>query len=253
MKHDREGKDMALLIPMDWDSEQLGLSCRRLECSSALPLQRDTLIAHIAAALASDPSADLVAAKIPTSINLPQTLKQVLPTWRVRHLGVEVVHLRVASLPDSKDNGDVIFYPGTADPSPFLALAWDMHFSRYHLDPKIGIERAVSLWKNSITDHCRGFAQETAVISLSGLPAGIATVHMDKTNVRLHIVGVLNWARGQGVGKRLLQGVIARYGRTHDIMVEAHEENIAATALYASAGCHPVARSDILHFWNTTR
>lgn len=244
---------MAFLIHMDWDSEQLGLSCRRLECSLALPLQRHALIADIADALASDLSADLVVAKIPKSIDLPRAVKQILPAWRVRHLGTEIVHLRVASPTDSPDNGEVIFYPGTADPSPFLDLAWDMQFSRYHLDPTIGIERAVSLWKNSITDHCRGFAQEAAIISLSGIPAGIATVHKDKTSVRLHIVGVLKWARGQGVGKRLLQGVIARYGSTHDIMVEAHENNIAASALYASVGCRPVAESDILHFWNTTR
>ncbi len=242
----------AYLAPLPWDSAHLGLPCARLDWSPPLPISPVALATEIAAALSAAAPAALVAAKLPAGRCEPRALQAALPKWRVKMLGVEVVHHRPAGVSDVVGGSDVTFYPGTADPAPFLPLAWDMRYSRYHLDPKIDTARAVSLWEASITDHCRGFAQEVAVIAQAGRPAGMATLHLDVASARLHIVGVLAWARGQGLGRRLLETIIVRHGHTRDLLVEAHADNRAAAALYATAGFRPASRCDVLHFWNTT-
>ncbi|MDR3044994.1 MAG: GNAT family N-acetyltransferase [Desulfovibrio sp.] len=265
----------AVLTPLPWDSAHLGLPCARLDWEApaqarpddALPNERlpDELLTATVAALRDAARTALVVGKLPAGLCEPSAMQAALPGWRVRMLGVEVVHHRpagasgvrgVRGVHDTRsgrgDRDDVTFYAGTADPTPFLPLAWDMLYSRYHLDPEISTTRAAALWEASITDHCRGFAQETAVGTLGGRPAGMATLHLDPETVRLHIVGVLAWARGQGVGRRLLEAVIARHGHQRALLVEAHAENRAAAALYGAVGCRPLRRYDVLHFRNLT-
>lgn len=267
----------AILTPLPWDSAQLGLPCARLDWDAPVeacphetwPDERladerlaDELLTAMATALHDAAHTALVVGKLPAGLCEPSAMQAVLPGWRVQMLGVEVVHHRPASASGVRgtrdarggrdDRDDVTFYAGTADPTPFLPLAWDMLYSRYHLDPEISTARAAALWEASITDHCQGFAQETAVATLGGRPAGMTTLHLDPETVRLHIVGVLAWARGQGVGRRLLEAVIARHGHQRALLVEAHAENRAATALYGAVGCRPLRRYDVLHFRNLT-
>lgn len=245
------------LAPLPWDSAQLGLPCASLR--GAWPTRPDAVTAAIVDALASvspDSASSphsaiaLVVAKPPADGGDKTALREALPAWKVTALGVEVLHARPPGDPATAGGDAVTFWSGDADPTPFLELAWDMHYSRYHLDAAIGSARAVALWRASIAEHCLGFAQEVAVARHHGQPAGLATVHLEADAVRLHIVGVLAWARGQGVGRRLLEAVIARHGRARTLLVEAHAENRAAAALYAAVGCRPASRCDVLHFWN---
>lgn len=240
----------ATLTLLPWDSEHLGLTCARL--AGTWPTQVNALTDAIVAALPPAAPATLVVAKLPADICDAGALQKALPAWRVKDLGVEVLHHRPSGAPKVSAVHDVDFFSGTADPAPFLELAWDMHFSRYHLDSAIGTAHAVSLWQASITEHCLGFAQEVAVAILQDRPAGLATLHLEDTVARLHIVGVLAWARGQGVGRSLLEAIIERHGRTRSLLVEAHAGNKAATALYCAVGCQPATRLRVVHFWKAT-
>lgn len=237
-----------VLTPLPWDSEKLGLPCASLR--GPWPTRREAVAAAVVEALSAAASAALVVAKAPADVCDPAALQAALPGWTVQALGVEVLHVRPAGEPTEAGADETTVFSGAADPTPFLELAWDMHYSRYHLDAAIGSARAVSLWRASITEHCLGFAQEVAVAKHNGRPAGLATLHLEAEAVRLHIVGVLAWARGQGVGRRLLEAVIARHGRTRTLLVEAHAGNRAAAALYGAVGCQPTSRHDVLHFWN---
>ncbi|BAH77530.1 GNAT family N-acetyltransferase [Solidesulfovibrio magneticus] len=237
-----------VLTPLSWDSEKLGLPCASLR--GPWPTRPEAMTAAVVEALSAAASAALVVAKTPVGICDPAALQGALPSWTVQALGVEVVHVRPPGEPTADSPDETTFFSNALDPTPFLELAWDMHFSRYHLDAAIGSARAVSLWRASITEHCLGFAQEVAVAKHHGRPAGLATLHLEAEAVRLHIVGVLAWARGQGVGRRLLEAVIARHGRARALLVEAHAGNRAAAALYGAVGCRPTSRHDVLHFWN---
>ena len=240
-----------VLAPLPWDSEKLGLPCASLR--GPWPTRRDAVTAAIVDALLPASPAALVVAKTPAGICDPATLQGALSAWKVNALGVEVLHARPPGEPTAARVDEVTFFSGNADPTPFLEMAWDMHYSRYHLEAAIGSARAASLWRASIAEHCLGFAQEVAVARHQGRPAGLVTLHLEADTVRLHIVGVLAWARGQGVGRRLLEAVIARHGRAMTLLVEAHAENRAAVALYGAVGCQPVSRHDVLHFWNKHR
>jgi len=243
---------MITFSPLPWDSHLLDLNCLRLETGPEHTENRNNLVRHLAEAFSQCICADLVVAKLPAGLCPPGTLETILPDWTVKRLGTEIVYEYSAIVPAEEYNPDIEFHKGTADPTHFLPLARDMHFSRYHRDPAIGSDKAITIWKQSITEHCQGFAQETAVISLNGRSAGIATINLAPGTARLHIVGVLEWARGRKLGKRLLRAVAARHGLTRSITVEAHAENKAATALYGSAGFTPQSYFEVLHFWKTT-
>lgn len=240
----------ATLTLLPWDTEHLGRPCARL--TGAWPTQVNALTDAIVATLPPAAPVDLVVAKLPADICDAGALQKALPAWRVKDLGVEVLHHRPSGEPVVSAVHGVDFFSGTADPKPFLELAWDMHFSRYHLDSAIGTAHAVALWQASITEHCLGFAQEVAVAMHRDRPAGLATLHLEGAVARLHIVGVLAWARGQGVGRRLLEAVVARHGRTRPLLVETHAGNTAATTLYCAVGCQPATRHHVLHFWKAT-
>lgn len=241
---------MATLTRLTWDSQMLGMACARLDWALPLPQGPEAVGRDLAAALAAGPAAKLIVAKLPLGAVAPFLLEMAWPQGQVISLGIEVACCRAVRREVVPPPPGVVFAAGKTDPAPFLPLARDMLFSRYYRDPRIGGDRAAALWEASITEHCRGFAQETAVAWHEGKPAGLATIHLENGLARLHIVGVLDWSRGRGVGTRLLQAIIARHGRLRDILVEAHAENAAAIALYCKNGFHPVAQHEILHIWN---
>ena len=196
---------MSALVPLEWDTRLLGLDCARLEFAEECGRGPRAVARAVARTLAAGASAgvraELVVAKIPPEACDVRMLAEEAPDRRIVALGREWTFESPAGASAGPLPEDVAFASaatGGTDPGPFLPLAADMRHSRYHLDPDVGEDRARAVWEASITDHCRGFAQEIAVASLEGRPAGMATIHLEDGAARLHIVGVLGWARGRG-------------------------------------------------------
>lgn len=244
---------MPALVPLHWDSRHLGLACARLDAAGQGPEAYAQAAARaFAEAKAHGLVPELTVAKVPAGSLDVARLAEALSGHGVFPLGHELTFRRrpgggACAIPDGV--AFALAATGGADPEPFLPLAGEMRHSRFHLDPEIGGERARRVWEASITEHCRGFAQEVAVATLDGRPAGLATIHLEDGAARLHIVGVLDWARGRGVGKRLMQAVIARHGADRTVSVEAFAANDAACALYEKMGFAPEETREIVHFW----
>jgi len=247
---------VSALVPLEWDSRLLGLSCARLEFAEECGLGPRAVASAVGRAFAAGASAgvraELVAAKIQPEDCDVRMLSEEAPDRRIVALGREWTFRSPAGAFAGPLPENVAFARaanGGTDPVPFLPLAADMRHSRYYLDPDVGEDRALAVWEASITGHCQGFAQEIAVASLGGRPAGLATIHLEDGAARLHIVGVLGWARGRGVGARLMRAVLARHGEARAVTVEAFAENQAAVGLYRAVGFSPVAEHVVLHFW----
>ncbi|MEW5772137.1 MAG: GNAT family N-acetyltransferase [Thermodesulfobacteriota bacterium] len=246
---------MARLIPLDWDSQLLGVSCARLETDEKRVQGAESFAAATAEVFERTETEGLrpglTFAKILPRDFDPDLIAAAMPGHRCVTLGQELTFRRAQGSHDAVVNGVAfaLATEGGTDPEPFLPLAGEMRHSRFYLDPGIGEERARRVWQTSIEEHCRGLAQEIAVAELDGRPAGLATVHLADDTARLHIVGVLGWARGRGVGARLMQAVIARHGGDRTLSVEAFAANEAACALYEKAGFTPAIRREIVHFW----
>ncbi len=244
---------MSALVPLHWDSRQLDLACARLDADEQGP----KAFAQAAARAFAEAKAQgfvpaLTVAKVPKRDLDVALLAEALPGHGIIPLGRELTFRRgpggeTGAAPDGVNF--VLAETGGMDPEPFLPLAGEMRHSRFYLDPEVGEARARRVWEASIAEHCRGFAQEVAVASFDGRPAGLATVHLEDGAARLHIVGVLDWARGRGVGKRLMQAVVARHGKERTVSVEAFAANDAACALYKTAGFAPEDEREIVHFW----
>jgi ribosomal protein S18 acetylase RimI-like enzyme len=109
------------------------------------------------------------------------------------------------------------------------------HDSWFHQDPRLPGRVCDELSRVWIERSCRGHAKAVLVAGCHGRLAGYLTCHpKDPRQGRLGLVGVAGWARGRGLGTRLVDGGV-RWFAEHGIdavRVVTRDRNGQARRLY---------------------
>lgn len=135
-------------------------------------------------------------------------------------------------------------------PRHFISLAAEMKMSRFFMDPMIPEGKAARLWRSSITNHCRGYADELLVAFYEKKPCGIIMLKFSgRKNVFLHVVGILKEFQGRGIAGAMLRETAQRYSASRRIYVETLSRNIPARKAYERAGFRQDSIKYVLHYW----
>jgi len=240
------------LMPLEWDSRQLGLDAAALDGleqagdieALPAPRRREAVFAALAGA-----GADLILAKVDQAC--PGLLTDLLAAGG-RYIGTECVFVHAGPCADAgpvPPGAEVEFAP-RCDPGPFLELAGDMRCSRFALDPNLPADVARRLWEESLGNHCRGLADELAVLRVDGTPAGLVVLGISlDAGAGMKIVGMRRAFRSRGLGRVLVDAVVRRHAHAGALSVEAFSANRAAVGLYQRCGFRLAGLRHVVHLW----
>lgn len=119
------------------------------------------------------------------------------------------------------------------------AIAKNSYYdSRFYYDPLLPAYRVDALYETWITNSCNGYANEVLVADVDGQPSGFITCHLDGDIGSIGLVGVGTAARGQGIGRLLVQAALAWFAEKdmRAVTVVTQGRNVAAQRLYQRAG-----------------
>ena len=125
-------------------------------------------------------------------------------------------------------------------------------FSRFHLDPNIGLTRANEVKRQWARNACRGRASAVYVARQKHQVRGFLAVLESKsdngTDAIIDLVGVDAACQGQGGGRALSMMFIDQWrGRANRLRVGTQISNIRAMRLYESIGFRITETSYVLH------
>lgn len=229
---------------LSWDSEQLGIPCGMIDCTSC-SFDQSEVVERIEELLNKNCDVQFITIKLSSCYS---DLINRLIREQADLIDVELVFKFSCASPVNVKTVSSIQFMQTLDPDPLLPLAEEMRWSRLQIDKRFPRDKVVSMWKESIRNYCQGRADEIAVAYREDTPAGMITVNfIAKDSVNLFMVGVLPEFQKQGVGTELVQAVTLRYGGLRDIYVETSIQNEAAIRLYQKAGFRLGYTRYILH------
>lgn len=125
-------------------------------------------------------------------------------------------------------------------------------FSRFHLDPRVGKDRADAIKREWARNACLGRSAVTYVVRIAGRIVGflavIAKSTSDGTYAIIDLIGVDAEARGKGCG-RAMSSRFARdwRGKAQWLTVGTQAANIPAMQLYESMGYRVSETAFVLH------
>jgi dTDP-4-amino-4,6-dideoxy-D-galactose acyltransferase len=252
-----ELQGIALLQPLEWDSNVLGISAARLEVITAdvvePPLVAAALIdavideakrlriRHLSVRLDAGDDGALLAVEERGFLNV-----DALQTF-----GAPVEHLP-ASLP----SGSVVLRP--ALPSDSIAVgeiaAASFRHGRFHADPAIAPEQAQAVYRTWARACCAGSAAYgTIIAAVEGETVGFVAcrispdtaVHLRRPVGTITLIATTAAMRGRGVGSALVAGAAAWFRTRQAAAVEVGTQlrNVAAARLYERCGLRPVSGS----------
>jgi dTDP-4-amino-4,6-dideoxy-D-galactose acyltransferase len=125
-------------------------------------------------------------------------------------------------------------------------------FSRFHLDPAVGLERANDVKRQWARNACRGRASAVYVARRQNDIAGFLAVLENRSSrgidAIIDLVGVDAGHQGQGVGRALSRRFIMQWrDRADRLRVGTQVSNIPAMRLYESIGFRVAETSYVLH------
>jgi dTDP-4-amino-4,6-dideoxy-D-galactose acyltransferase len=125
-------------------------------------------------------------------------------------------------------------------------------FSRFHLDPAIGLDRANKVKRQWARNACRGRASIVYVARQQGNVSGFLAVLESKSgggrDAVIDLVGVDATHQGRGVGRALSRMFVEQWqGRADRLRVGTQISNIPAMRLYESMGFRVTETSYVLH------
>ncbi|OKY76249.1 MAG: hypothetical protein BM485_03075 [Desulfobulbaceae bacterium DB1] len=223
---------------LDWDSEILGISCGQVFPPS-VEADGDALARDILAAI--PPGESLTLCKLPASC--PRTATALL-----RRGGRFVDSEMVFHFHDSEklpQNTIEVNAVSSVAPGPFLPLAAEITHSRFFLDPGIGRDKAITLWRESIRNLCAGRADQLIVARLDESPAGLAAVFNEQDGRNIFLVGVLPNMRRKGAGRAMLHYLAVQ--NLGPLRVQVLASNTAALKFYGDSGFRLESVRHILH------
>ncbi len=125
-------------------------------------------------------------------------------------------------------------------------------FSRFHLDPAIGLDRANEVKRQWARDACQGRASAIYVArqknTVRGFLAVLESKSIKETDAIIDLVGVGAGCQGQGTGQALCKMFIEQWRTRSDrLRVGTQISNIPAIRLYESIGFRVTETSYVLH------
>ena len=125
-------------------------------------------------------------------------------------------------------------------------------FSRFHLDPAIGQDRANEVKRQWARNSCQGRASAVYVARQKDVVTGFLTVLESKSgkgsDAIIDLVGVGAEYQGQGIGQALCKMFIEQWRpRSDRLRVGTQISNIPAIRLYESIGFRVTETSYVLH------
>jgi dTDP-4-amino-4,6-dideoxy-D-galactose acyltransferase len=125
-------------------------------------------------------------------------------------------------------------------------------FSRFHLDPAIGLDRANDVKRQWARNACRGRASAIYVARKQDDVAGFLAVLESESGGRkdaiIDLVGVDKGHQGRGAGRALSRMVVDQWhARADRLRVGTQISNIPAMRLYESIGFRATETSYVLH------
>ena len=125
-------------------------------------------------------------------------------------------------------------------------------FSRFHLDPTIGPDRANEVKRQWARNSCRGRASVVYVARQQRDVTGFLAVLEGKagghTDAIIDLIGVAAGHQGQGTGRALSRVFVAQWhSRADRLRVGTQISNIPAMRLYESIGFRVAETSYLLH------
>jgi dTDP-4-amino-4,6-dideoxy-D-galactose acyltransferase len=125
-------------------------------------------------------------------------------------------------------------------------------FSRFHLDPKIGLARANEVKRQWARNACRGRASAVYVArrknEVSGFLAVLESKSDSGTDAIIDLIGVDAACQGQGGGRALSAMFVDQWrDRADRLRVGTQISNIPAMRLYESIGFRVAETSYVLH------
>lgn len=107
--------------------------------------------------------------------------------------------------------------------------------SRFYQDHRFLRPRCDELFRTWIERSCHGYAQEVLVAECRGRVAGYVTCHLDgQKQGRIGLLAVASWARGLGLGTRLVEAGLSWFAEqgVKDVRVATQGRNVKALRLY---------------------
>lgn len=125
-------------------------------------------------------------------------------------------------------------------------------FSRFHLDPAIGLDRANEVKRQWARNACQGRASAVYVARQKNTVTGFLAVLESKssrgTDAIIDLVGVGAGHQGQGIGQALCKMFVEEWRTRADrLRVGTQISNIPAIRLYESIGFRVTETSYVLH------
>jgi dTDP-4-amino-4,6-dideoxy-D-galactose acyltransferase len=125
-------------------------------------------------------------------------------------------------------------------------------FSRFHLDPAIGLDRANEVKRQWARNACRGRASVVYVARQQGNVTGFLAVLENKSSegedAIIDLVGVDAAHQGRGTGRALSGKFVEQWhGRADRLRVGTQISNIPSMRLYESIGFRLTETSYVLH------
>jgi ribosomal protein S18 acetylase RimI-like enzyme len=245
-------RETVTLQPLPWDSEMLDVPAGIIDCSALADVSSPEYAEHIYRVIRENEGVTFITVKLP---ELSLNSVNYLVSHGARLVDTELVfrhHPLAYPLPGPVDHPLEVRFMKQIEGSGqvFAPLAESMQFSRFFTDEHIPRQKAMKLWETSIINHCEGFADEIAVGYLHNEAVALVTIrrHEDR-RIFLHIVGVLEAFRGQGVVGKMLAEVVSRYSGDYRVFVETQAINTAARKAYQRAGFLLDSIKYILHYW----
>ncbi len=237
----------------DWLSGVLGRASWKVSAVSART-QPAQIRAGLLDRAGQDPA--FFSAKIPTS--------DVVAVANATRAGFSVVDVNVtfdwARMPaagvDNADGQATDMAIEIANPGDTAAIehvaARCFTFSRFHLDPDIGVDLANEIKRQWAGNACRGRASAVYVTRGPGGIAGFLAVLESRSDVGtdaiIDLVGVAASHQGRGAGRALSRTFIDQWrGRADRLRVGTQISNIPAMRLYESLGFRVAETAYVLH------
>jgi dTDP-4-amino-4,6-dideoxy-D-galactose acyltransferase len=131
--------------------------------------------------------------------------------------------------------------PFRAEDIPILeAIAKSIYTAtRFYFDPNFPRDKTEALYAAWIRRSCEGLSDQILVAELDGKIVGYITCkQLDETRGQIDLVGVAKQARGQGVGKALVQSALDWFNANNlqSVQVVTQGRNILAQQLFQSCG-----------------
>ena len=139
-----------------------------------------------------------------------------------------------------------------ADIEKLSELARESHIdSRFFFDPGFETNRCKDFYETWLNNSFSGFADATLVAEVDQNPVAYVTLHRRNNYGQIGIIAVDQSARGQGIGRKLIQAAHAQYsvwGLTRAEVV-TQLRNLAAQRLYQAHGYRISDASHWYHCW----